>query len=206
DGIKPRFDVTDQIRALRRTSSEFAGILREGFWALGPVLAIAVAGSDQRIWRRLLAYRIVIVPAVLAILLDMVIHVEGRLIAGQLTVVAVALLASVGYAQAGAASMGRLVAGACVAAAVGTTGMYVAGAAYNAAKDLFGGESRVRDPNWLLAEALHARGLQPGNRIAVVGNVFDMAWAQRASLQIVAEVSNDQLPAYLDADEGTRAP
>lgn len=139
--------------------------------------------------------------ASLAILLHFGVHLEGRLIAAPLTVLVVTVLASFTFAHA---RTGRLVAAACVAAAIGTSGPYFAGAFYGTLKDMRGGERRIVDPAWTIAEELRTRGFRSGDRVAVIGNDYDVTWAQRAELTIVGELSSDQLGAYLGADAPVR--
>ena len=71
-------------------------------------------------------------------------------------------------------------------------------------KDMRGGERRIVDPAWTIAEALRTRGFRSGDRVAVIGNDSDVTWAQRAELTIVGELSSDQLGAYLGASPPVR--
>jgi len=90
-------------------------------------------------------------------------------------------LASVGYEERHAAA-GRFVAGTCALAALATVGPFLAGASRNALANLRAGGARVVDRDWTIASALADRGVRPGDRVAVVANVVDVAWPQRVSL------------------------
>lgn len=67
------------------------------------------------------------------------------------------------------------------------------------------GRSQTGFRRWRIAQALEARGLATGDRIAAIGHSVDVAWAQLAGLAIIAEVPGDQLPAYLAADAAARS-
>jgi hypothetical protein len=86
-----------------------------------------------------------------------------------------------------------------------TVGPITGGAIRHAVRDVRAGEANEPQTDWRVAQARAARGLAPGGRIAVVGNVLDVTWAQLAALSIAAEISRDDLPAYLSASPETRA-
>jgi hypothetical protein len=206
DGIRTPFSVSNQVRTLRRTLRELAGVLRTTSPLVAALAVFVVAASDWRGWRqRLWRYRMMWVPAAVAIALHLGVHVEGRLIAGQLQVLVVTLLVTLACNRARVNAAGNLGAAACLAAAAVTEGPIAAGALRNTVNDLRSGESRERLADWTAAQGIGARGLAPGDRIAVIGNSVDVCWAQLAQLAIVAEVSVDQLPAYLAADAAARS-
>jgi hypothetical protein len=59
---------------------------------------------------------------------------------------------------------------------------------------------------WEAAAALSRKGLQPGDRVAVLGHtsVADY-WAHLAHVQIVADMPKEALPAYWDASAEARS-
>jgi 4-amino-4-deoxy-L-arabinose transferase-like glycosyltransferase len=206
DGIRATVSVPNQLRALRRTLGELAGILWAASTMIAALAVFVVAASDWRGWRyRLRQYRMIWVPAIGAIALYLAVHIEGRLIAGQLQVLIVTLLATLAYDRARVDAIGQTGAAACLAAAIVTEGPVAAGALRNTVNDLAYGESREHLADWTAAQGFGAHGLGPGDRIAVIGNVIDVSWAQLGQLSIVAELSADQLPAYLAADDAGRS-
>jgi len=55
-------------------------------------------------------------------------------------------------------------------------------------------KTQARPPSWPgeVAEALHGLGLQPGDKVAVIGYGFDSFWARLARVQIVAEMLEEE--------------
>jgi hypothetical protein len=207
EGIRTRIRLADERRALARTAGELAGIVRTGFLLLGPILLalIAVAAEGRRWFRRWPAYAAVWLPAVLAIGLYMAVHIEGRLIAAQLQVLVTVTLATLAYDELRVRRVERTGVAAIVAAAVVTVGPISGGAIRHVVRDMRVGEANEPETAWRVAQALAARGLAAGDRIAVIGNVLDVTWAQLAALSIAAEISRDDLPAYLSASLETHA-
>jgi 4-amino-4-deoxy-L-arabinose transferase-like glycosyltransferase len=207
EGIQTRIRLADERRAFARTASEFVGILRSGFLLLGPILAalIALAPEGRRWIRRWPKYAAVWLPAIVAIGLYMAVHIEGRLVAAQLQVLVTVTLATLAYDELWVRRVERTGAAAIVAAAVLTVGPVTGGAIRHVVRDVRAGEANEPQTDWRVAQALAACGLAPGDRIAVIGNVLDVTWAQLAALSIVAEISRDDLPAYLSASPETHA-
>jgi hypothetical protein len=58
--------------------------------------------------------------------------------------------------------------------------------------------SAARPPDWPgeVAEALQARGIQPGDKVGVIGYAFDSFWARLARVQIVAEMLDRDADAF----------
>jgi hypothetical protein len=207
EGLKPLLSLHDQTEALRRTLRELAGIFRESLFVLGPVLVVLVSlatewrGTRRRLWDQ----RLVWLPAVAAIGLYMLVHIEGRLVASQVEVLIVMMLSALAYARTRVRWMDSSAAAACVLAAALTAGPVAAGAARHTLMDLLGRGGEDRTTEVLLVGALRDNGLVAGDGVAVVGNSLDIAWAQLAELSIVAEIAADQLPAYLAAGADRQA-
>jgi hypothetical protein len=206
EGLRPLVSVHDQTEALGRTLRELAGIFREGFVALGPVLLVLVilAGDWRGALQRLWSLRLVWFPAAAAIGLYLLVHIEGRLVAGQLEVLIVMTLSALTYAQARLRWIDRSAAAACVLAAALTAGPVAAGAVRHTLMDVLGRGGPERTTDVRLAGFLRDSGLVPGDGIAVIGNSLDVAWAQLAGLSIVAEIDVGQLPVFLAADADTQ--
>jgi hypothetical protein len=206
-GISARVYPARQLRALQRTAAESLGILGAGLWALGPVLAIVLllargwAGLGARLW----ALRLVWVPALLSCAIYLIVHVEGRFIAGQLQVAAALMLALVTASTATRIRIERIAAAGCVLAACATAGPVAAGAARHTLRNVAAGESVDASPDWHVAEALRMAGVPPGTRVGVIGNTIDVAWAQLAGVRIVGESPASQLAVYESATPPTRA-
>jgi hypothetical protein len=66
---------------------------------------------------------------------------------------------------------------------------------------------QVGPPGWPgeVAEALHQLGVQPGDRVAIIGYGFDSFWARLARVQIVAEMLGREAGAFWLGDPGLQS-
>ena len=82
----------------------------------------------------------------------------------------------------------------CVTIAMVTTttiaiGGFTVRKAYSTYRDLMKGEDASAHPHWQVADGLNRLGVQPGDKVAVIGwGSFMSPWARLARVQIVAEI------------------
>src|SRR5260221_2684012 len=124
----------------------------------------------------------------------MLVHIEGRLVAGQLEVLIVMTLSALAYARTRARWIDVTAAAACVVAAAVTAGPVAAGAARHTVGDLLGRGGQERTADARLAGALRDNGVVAGDGVAFVGYSLDIAWAPLSGQFIVSEVGVLQLP------------
>jgi hypothetical protein len=62
-------------------------------------------------------------------------------------------------------------------------------------------------PSWPgeVAQALHSRGIQAGDNVALIGYGFDAFWARLAGVRIVAELPGTEAGSFWLGDESVRA-
>lgn len=68
-----------------------------------------------------------------------------------------------------------------------------------------GRPAEAGDVHSQVAAGLHASGVQPGDRVAVLGSGFNAYWARLARAKIVAEIPVDAAPEFWATDDQTRA-
>jgi len=77
--------------------------------------------------------------------------------------------------------------------------------AYLATRNLIAGEDVSTHPHWQVAEGLHQMGVEPGDKVAVVGDSFGAFWAHLAGLKIVADVTFGDAELFWRTDASQRA-
>jgi len=78
---------------------------------------------------------------------------------------------------------------------------------YHTANSLISGESAI-NKHWEAANALNLAGVQPGDKVAYIGNSFGAYWARLAGVQIVAEMPDLRIQGdknFWDADDSVKS-
>jgi 4-amino-4-deoxy-L-arabinose transferase-like glycosyltransferase len=209
EGVTPRFNLQQQFVAIRRNlvslyNSLFHGSFLAAF-CLGLVILLYQNG-DGRI--HVHEYWFLTVPALIAIAIYLLINIEPRYLAPFVPVLALSLLAAV---RSSATAEGRrwlhgINCGLLLIFLVAVFPFAVR-ATYSSLRELVSGTAASRDVQWQVAEGLRQLGVQPGERVAVIGNTMFESWPRLARVRVVAEIP--ALPAgnlerFWAADENTQ--
>jgi hypothetical protein len=184
EGAVPHFDVRQQLRALAKAGPPLRFVLWFAHEAVGISIlvlwAVALIRARDKCLPGLLRQWPLLAPAGLALAMYALVHVEVRYIAPFVVLIWLGVMAGVWGNRARVPKV--LFQVALVVSTVAVAGK---------ALPQFSGESVqwcCTRSNVDIALALHARGLGPGEPIAVVGKGFSAYWAQLAGLKIVANV------------------
>jgi hypothetical protein len=179
-GIRPHFDLSEQIVAIQRELDTYASGFAVLF--LGALILILMRGDGRRI--DLLGICIV-AAGVLA--MYALVHTEWRLVAAWVVVLFVALVSSVTFRDDGSARAGiQAVVAALTLWHLILTANVVRHATVDAALALSGrGEPHEY---WTVAAALQELGLQRGQKVASIGRSSESYWARLAGVQIALEI------------------
>jgi len=208
DGVKPTFSLSRQMNVLWQNKDACFDLLcrQQGGW-LFPVLVLFVFGGRFRSTiRELVFYWPVLLPAIAGLGIYALVHVEARYVAPFMILGWGSLLAAVRL-PAGDSS-GKLVKAVCgvsVLALLLTIGMEAGPAVSRTAKDLRMRVDTAPHRQWQIARQLREMGLQPGDRVAHVGQALKSwsYWARLAGVQIVSELRPEE--SFWLADDATRA-
>jgi hypothetical protein len=181
-GLRPRFRVSAQIEALRRTTKEYLHILsgQKEFIAAWIVLFLAGFRRIDLCWP-------VLLPVFAAIGLYAVVgHVEARLMGPFFVLFWLTLFAGL-HVRAP-----RLLL--CVTLAVAAITVF------RVSKAAVLTPLHATHVQWETAEALHKMGFPPGTRVAYFGHttVADY-WARLAGFQIAADIQKEAMPEFWSA-------
>jgi hypothetical protein len=199
EGANPTFDLSAHLRILEVSAGVYLGIFVPG---AGSLLAASVAlwsmGGRGQTWQSRLEGWVIFLPAVTALGLFATVHVEPRYTPAFVTLLLLGLLCGVRFPATEATR--RIVTGLTLGVAAVMLTLAAAhplSIAFNAARDL----ARGRDPwpraNYHVAAGLAQLGLQPGDKVAVIGSGFHASgWAWLGRWQIVAELPLNQAPSF----------
>lgn len=208
EGVNPTFDLSSHLRVLEASIGVYFEIFLLGAGSmLAVLLAMGWMGGRDLTWENALEGWPLVIPAVAALALFSVVHVEPRYTAPFVTLLLLGLLygARLPRTAESQRAVTGLALGACLVMLTITAAQPI-GVGYNVARDLARGRDPWPQTNLRVAEALVRVGLQPGDRVAVVGSGFHASgWARLARLRIVAELPLDQAAAFWALDESRRA-
>lgn len=183
EGIVPVFSLKNQLRAIRYTIQEYAGIIPYMSPVLVALLSLVFfAGSGRSIARDLLHQWPLWVPAAAGLGIYALVYVEARLVAPFFVLAWVGLFTGLKFPNTDTA---RTMEGCTVIAlAVVLSG----GVAWLGARSLLRAASPKPFVEWQVAEGLHRHGIQSGEEIASMGYSLNAYWAHLAGVRIVAEI------------------
>lgn len=190
EGVTPSFNLRQQLVAIRRNLVSLYNSLFQGFFLAAFCLGLVVLlyqNGDGLIKVR--EYWFLIVPALIAVGLYLLINIEPRYLAPFIPVIALTLLAAI---QSSTTAEGRrwLRGINCGVLMIFLAAIFpfAVRATYSSLRELVSGTAASRDVEWQVAEGLRQLGVEPGERVAVIGNTMFDSWPRLARLRVVAEI------------------
>jgi hypothetical protein len=143
-------------------------------------------------------YWFLLVPAVLTLIMYGLIWVESRFFGATLAMMWLALFSSLRLSAGpeSRAVLRGLTVAMCAAILIAVSGKIVT-RAYQA--------GRESPKDWQIADFLHRSGIQPDDRVAVIGRVNRCGWARLARVKITAEIPPESEGDFDTADEVVQA-
>ena len=189
DGVAPRVN-------LRRMASISFDYIGEFAWLVLPLLvAIPALAGDRHGIRRALIHWPVMVAMLIGIGLYIVLYFETRYVAAFLGVL---YLASLAPWMTLPDERPRMTALALTLIFLGPVVYHTGLRAVQLAM------LRGDDPHWVVAKAMHARGLTAGARIAVIGDGQTAYWARLAGHRVIAEIRPPQTEVFWSCGDEER--
>lgn len=208
DGVKPVFSLPRQMSVLWQNTCGYLDLLcrQQGGWFF-PVLALlALGGRPRCILRRLASCWPVLLPALAGLGIYALVHIEARYVAPFIVLTWGALLGAVRLPFGSVYDrLTRAVCGASLLALVLAVGIEIGPDVRRTARDLRMRMDTAPHRQWQIARHLHEMGLQPGDKVAHVGQALKSwsYWARLANVQIVSELRPEE--SFWLSDDATRA-
>jgi hypothetical protein len=207
-GTTPRFDWREQASTLVASGWYYLDLFgrQQGGLILAALVGYALEGKRHLSLRRGLVRWSLALGAALALALYGLVYVEGRYVAVFITLLWADMLGNLRWpvqplGQRAATWLSLGAAGLLVIniLAFNLEGL---GALNYPSRVGVASETAARAPSWPgeVAEELQALGVNPGDRVGIIGYAFDSFWARLARLRIVAEMPGTDAASFWAGD------
>jgi hypothetical protein len=206
EAVTFHFDWRGHLRAAVRGISHYLRIFFYSHYsqnALAVVFLVLLLMARVK-WplRTLVApYYIILLPAAAALMMYLVVHVETRYIAPFIAVLWVGLFASIRMPPGELTStLAKTACGALVAVMIFKLFVPVVDSVDSIIKTATSGTDNRQHRQWLVSYGLSQLGVQPGDKVAIIGDAYRTYWARLAKVQLVAEMSQRESGKFWAAD------
>jgi hypothetical protein len=211
EGVTLVFSLRQQLRAIFRNFVFLYSFLYYRFFLVAIGMALFVLlyqnGPVKVVLGNIAAYWFLLLPSLIGVGLYLLINVEPRYLAPFVPVIALSMFGAVRTSQSIEAR--RLLSGisfAVIGFFIASVAPLTVRAGYSAVRELSPRRAASRDVQWQVAEGLRQIGVQPGERIAVIGKPMFDAWPRLGRVRVVAELPETAGNAerFWSADENTK--
>jgi hypothetical protein len=206
EGVVPHINFRNQIHVLRVHAEEYFKLFVCKQPAL--IVGLGILGWMRRTWRNhannIATQWLWLMPAVAALSLYAIVHAEWRYIGAYVTILWLGLYTGVRLPDSHDAS--SLLTGVIVSVVLATSFSTTLPESLDDVRDIVHGQRGSNDVYVRVAKGLQELGIQPGDKVASIGNTFLASrWARVARVHIVAEITPKDAPDYWQADATTKA-
>jgi hypothetical protein len=188
EGMRTHFDFRGHIRSSIETAKTYYVLFSKTQWAFAALAILLVVTGRRRLSGD--AFRLGI-PAIFALALYGVLHVEGRYVGPFMVLLFLSMLIAVDVDwRVFRAATAIVVISLLVATIVELMKQYPARSAL--------------PPEWPIAEGLYANGVHDGDGVAGIGTTIGVSWPRLARVHVVAEVPMDSVDAFWNATPDTQ--
>jgi hypothetical protein len=201
DGVRPHFELRGQLNALRHTLDAYFDLFVKLGGLSGAIAVVLLSlGWSGAFAQNLMRRYFLWIPAIAALGLYSLVHVEPRFVSAFVILLWAALFS--------AFWIPRSVSGGTILRSAAGLMIFLLGSqiAWVAGHDFLRLISRNDFPSLEIAEGMARNGIKPGDKVACIGDSpGDHYWAYLADVTIVAEVPAEGLPSFLAAGPELRA-
>jgi hypothetical protein len=188
EGMRTHFDLRGHIRASIETAKTYYVLFSKTQWAFAALAILLLITGRRRLSGDAMRTGL---PAVFALALYGLLHVEGRYVGPFMVLLFISMLISVDVDwRIFRAATAVVVVSLLVATIVELMKQYPA--------------RSPLPPEWPIAEGLHANGLHDGDGVAGIGTMIGLSWPRLARVHVVAEVPMDSVDAFWNAPPDTQ--
>jgi hypothetical protein len=196
-GIEPKFNLARQADVFHRSLDVYFSVFTQLGAVFGGFLALLFIGDSRAILRRVAGQWPLYVPALAALGMYSLVHVELRFLGGFVALLCLALFLGVETSPES-----RPFAAAIVLAVVIMLGTQIA---WEAGHNFVALAQNVKGSDWLIAKDLESRGIHRGDKVATIGELPSIYWARLAGVTLTGEISADDAAAFWAAAPDLKA-
>ncbi len=197
-GIEPKFNLARQADVLHRSLDIYFSVFMQLGAVFGGFLALLFVGDRHAILRRVAGQWPLYVPALAALAMYSIVHVELRFLGGFVALLCLALF--LGVRENSPES--RPFAAAIFLAVVTILGTQIA---WEAGHNLVALAQNAKSSDWLVAKDLESRGIHRGDKVATIGELPSIYWGRLAGVTLTGEISADDAAAFWAATPDLKA-
>lgn len=187
-GIEPKFNLARQADVLHRSLDIYFSVFAQLGAVFGGFLALLFIGDRRATLRRVAGQWPLYVPALAALGMYSLVHVELRFLGGFVALLCLALFLGVEISPES-----RPFAAAIVLAVVVMLGTQIA---WEAGHNFVALAQNAKSSDWLVAKDLESRGIHRGDRVATIGEQPSIYWARLAGVTLTGEISAADAAAF----------
>jgi hypothetical protein len=190
DGMVPHFNLKDQVKALGQNLELCYRALSVVFvYLISGFLIICFIGRRRLSYANdICAYWFLVVPSVVAISMFLLLFVQTRYIGVFIVLFWIGLFSGLRVPDTEELRKVALFVGIVTVLQIWIS---VVPSIYSDVRDALKREGPLMHLQWRVADGLSQRGVQRGDKVAVVGLGYDAYWARLARVKIVAEIAAD---------------
>lgn len=198
EGVTPHFEVKQQLNALMANFRTYRSIV---FSTCNISLTISLlilfwyTGCGRGL-RNIAAQWYLLVPAIAALSMYSLVHVESRYVGPFIVLLWLSIFSSVSFSHRQILNKLPTLVSITVATLVAIA-MII-----SIARDFVNRDDPVTHTNWQVAEGLRGRNIQPGDQVAFIGISYEAYWARLAQVRIIAEAPEPDK--FWAADDSTK--
>lgn len=197
-GIEPKFNLARQADVLHRSLDIYFFVFVQLGTVFGGFLALLFLGDRRATLHRVAGQWPLYVPALAALGMYSLVHVEPRFLGGFVALLCLALFLGVPKT----APESRRVVSAVVLAVVIVLGAQIA---WEAGHNLVALVQNAESPDWLVAKNLESRGVHRGDKVATLGELPSIYWARLAGVTLAGEISAEDAVSFWAATPEVKA-
>lgn len=197
-GIEPKFNLARQADVLHRSLDIYFSVFVQLGAVFAGFLALLFVGDRRATLRRVAGQWPLYVPALAALGMYSLVHVELRFLGGFVALLCLALFLGAGEAS----PESRPFTAAIVLAVVVILGTQIA---WEAGHNLVALAQNAKSSDWLIAKDLESRGIHAGDKVATIGELPSIYWGRLAGVTLTGEISADDAAAFWAATPDLKA-
>ena len=197
-GIEPKFNLARQADVLHRSLDIYFFVFAQLGAVFGGFLALLFMGGRRATLRRVAGQWPLYVPALAALAMYSLVHVELRFLGGFVVLLCLALFLGVGKTS----PESRSFAAAIVLAVVIILGTQIV---WEAGHNLVALAQNAKSSDWLVAKDLESHGVHRGDQVATIGELPSIYWGRLAGVTLTGEISADDAAAFWAATPDLKA-
>lgn len=200
DGLKPHFDLTEQMQAVKRNIETYYPMFYPKYGVL-IFSSLILYVMSRRQWSVITEYYNLLIPAITGFAMYCIVATNIRYVGSFFTLMWLGIFSGIHLPDS--EDSRRLLRHVTVVMVLVL--MMVATHHFITRQLIIKKDSPFFHTQWQVADALNKMGIEPGDKVASIGNSHAHFWARLARVKIVAEMPHQSATMFWNADGATKS-